>query len=61
MRQQIRRTVNEPVDVDPADICTMKEAKALTGLSYPGLVAAIQRGALTASGTRRRSQLRRLP
>jgi hypothetical protein len=33
--------------VDPAELCSLREARALIGLTYPGLIRAIERGVLT--------------
>lgn len=47
MRLHIKRVMYEPVEVDPDELCTMREARDLTGLTYPGLVRAVERGVLT--------------
>lgn len=47
MRLRIRRTIYEDTEVGEAELCTMREARELTGLTYPGLVRAVERGVLT--------------
>ena len=47
MRLRIRRTIYEDTEIDEANLCTMREARDLTALTYPGLVRAIERGVLT--------------
>ena len=47
MRLQKKGTTWTDVDLDPALIITVKQARDLTGLTYPGLVRALERGILT--------------
>ena len=47
MRLRIRRTTYEDTEIGEAELCTMRQARDLTGLTYPGLVRAIERGVLT--------------
>jgi len=43
----VKRTEYESIEIDPADLITIKDAAELLGLTMPGVVAAIQRGAFT--------------
>ena len=47
MSYEAKHVSYRPADVDPEELVTLTEAAEMLGLTIPGVIAAIQRGAFT--------------
>ena len=47
MSYEVKKTRYEPADVAEEELITIKDAAELLGMTMPGVIAAIQRGAFT--------------